>query len=193
MLGTASQGLKTLLSFSPSIHPSCLRLSPSLTRLFLSLKFLLGDYPQVSLFPLPACVSSSLPSTDHWAMEGIQRRGAAGGGQQEPGGGERTVVRWQAEVGWKSWGGMRALLLGANTPWRHHKTEQMTLLPLLSGGAREEGGGTQCCLLVKWASSQQHHPRPAHTHPCQNTLFSYGDQIVWHAGDRPKLIAYSRS
>lgn len=157
----SKSGTKNFAKFL-SIHPSCLRLSlplslclpPSLTLLFPPLKFLLGDYPQVSLFPLPACVSSSSPCTDHWAVMGGGgergegscggRVGWGGGGQWARG--EEAVVRQWAAGGRRATGGrgegrigVRASPLATNTPWRHHTTEQMTLLPLR--GAGEEGRG----------------------------------------------------
>lgn len=84
----SNSGTKNFAKFL-SIHPSCLCpslcLPPSLALLFLPLKFLLGDYPQVSLLPLPACVSSSLPCTDHREMGRDGGRGlVSGGGVSEP-------------------------------------------------------------------------------------------------------------
>lgn len=135
----SKSGTKNFAKFL-SIHPSCLRLSPFLTLLFLPLKFLLGDYPQVSLFPLPVCVSSSFSSTDHWAMRGGLGWGMdvcvcvwwSGGQGEGESSGEAANSRGMENGGGRT--GVRASPLTTNTPWRHHKIEQMTLLPLQGEG-----------------------------------------------------------
>lgn len=107
----SKSGTKNFAKFL-SIHFSCLRRSPSLTLLFFPLKFLLGDYPQVSLFPLPACVSSSSPAltTERWGVVGLWGGGGLmwweGGGQQEPGGGrkrQRGGKQQGVRLGWLDW------------------------------------------------------------------------------------------
>jgi len=129
--------------------------------LFFSLKFLFGDYPQVSLLPLPPCVSSSPPAltTERWGGMGDGGESRKGGyASRGVGGSGGALVRRRA-AGGRGDGciGVRASPLATNTLWRHHKTEQMTPLPLGGlAGEEERGGGRQSSPLVKSPPQDTH-------------------------------------